>query len=155
MLNNIKEYFRYRLYKNSRILVNDLSDVFGETQLLIDKQIIPYLKNYGGRIIISNIELSFDEKLKWNIIENGEINTQETKHVNFDNIKEFITEDYINIIKEKYVNYPKELYGKSLLSFMETINHFVYNIEKIDKEYNVFDICMISNNGENNIVYEV
>ena len=155
MINDVKEYFRYRIYENSRILVNDLIEVFEEIHMFIDNQITPYLKEHGGRIIIHDIELSFDEKLKWNIIESGEINTEKTKYIDFNNINEFITEDYINKVKERYMIYPKDLCGKVLLSFMETLNHFIYNDEKIDGEHNISDLCILSSNGNNNIVYEV
>ena len=64
-------------------------------------------------------------------------------------------EDYINEIKNSMNDFPKELFGLSFISFMQTISHFIYSDELIDDIINVFDICMISNNGNNNVVYEV
>lgn len=154
MLNDIKEYFRFVIYKNSRILVNDLKETFEEVQTCLENQICPYLINNGGRIIISNIELSYNEKLIWKIIEQGELNIVETKEFDFNNIHEIITEDYINNFKEKHVLYPKELCVKSLISFMETISHFVYSKDLID-EVDILGICKITNNGVNNIVHEL
>lgn len=156
MINDIKEYFRYRIYENSRILVNNLKDVIEETKVFLDKKIYPYLKENDERIIISDIELVYeDEKIVWRIIEKNELNDKPTLKLDLYNIKElFMDEEYVKDIKEKYSDYPKELCGVSLYSFMEAISYFVYQDELIET-LNVCDICMLSNNENNNIVYEI
>ena len=155
MINDIKEYFRYRLYDNSRVLVNNLNDVIEELHLFLEKRIYPYLQERDCRIVISDIELLYEnERNVWRIIEHNEINDKETVKLDIYNIKEFIDAEYIKDVKELYEDYPKDLCGFSLISFMETISHFVYRDDFITT-MSVFDICMLSNNGNNNVVYEV
>ena len=154
MINDIKEYFRFRVYENSRILVNNMKDVISETQIFLEKKIYPLANEQ--RVIIEEIELMREgDKIVWRIVEKDEINNIPTLYIDANSIVELLDADYVKEIKEKLNDYPKELCGISLLSFMETINHFVYNEEKIDDVYNVFDICMLSDNGTNNIVYEL
>ena len=155
MINDIKEYFRFKLYDNSRVLVNNLKDVIEEVQLFLDKKIYPYLQENDCRIVISNIELlNEDGKIIWRIIEKDEINNKETKELDIYNISEFIDNDYIKEIKELYEDYPKDLCGSSLISFIETIYYFIVKEEFITT-MDVFGICMLSNNGNNNVVYEM
>ena len=155
MINDIKEYFRYRLYDNSRVLVNNLNDVIEELHLFLEKRIYPYLQERDCRIVISDIELLYEnERNVWRIIERNEISDKETVKLDIYNIKEFIDAEYIKDVKELYEDYPKDLCGFSLISFMETISHFVYRDDFITT-MSVFDICMLSNNGNNNVVYEV
>ena len=155
MINDIKEYFRFKLYDNSRVLVNNLKDVIEEVQLFLDKKIYPYLQENDCRIVISNIELLNENgKIIWRIIEKDEINNKETKELDIYNISEFIDNDYIKEIKELYEDYPKDLCGSSLISFIETIYYFIIKEEFITT-MDVFGICMLSNNGINNVVYEM
>ena len=155
MINDIKEYFRFKLYDNSRVLVNNLKDVIEEVQLFLDKKIYPYLQENDCRIVISNIELLNENgKIIWRIIEKDEINNKETKELDIYNISEFIDNDYIKEIKELYEDYPKDLCGSSLISFIETIYYFIVKEEFITT-MDVFGICMLSNNGNNNVVYEM
>lgn len=155
MINDIKEYFRFKLYDNSRVLVNNLKDVIEEVQLFLDKKIYPYLQENDCRIVISNIELlNEDGKIIWRIIEKDEINNKETRELDIYNISEFIDNDYIKEIKELYEDYPKDLCGSSLISFIETIYYFIIKEEFITT-MDVFGICMLSNNGNNNVVYEM
>ena len=156
MINDIKEYFRFKLYEECRILVNDLKDVIDETKMFLDNKIYPYLKENNGRIDIYNIKLTYEnEKIVWRIIESNEINDVETLNIDYFNIKDFIDDEYIKEIKELKENYPKELCGYSLLAFMQTMNYFVYSSNLINDIINVFDICMLSDNGNNNVIYEV
>lgn len=155
MINDIKEYFRYRIYENSKILVNNLKDVIEETKVFLDKKIYPYLKENDERIIINDIELVYeDEKVVWRIIEKNEINDKPTLNLDLTNIRDFIDDEYFKNIKEQYLDYPKDLCGISLYSFMESISYFIYQDELIET-VNVCDICILSNNGNNNIVYEI
>lgn len=157
MINDIKEYFRFKLYENSRVLVNNLNDVIEELKIFLDKRIYPYVTNNGERILISDIEITYEnEKVVWRIVEKDEINNQPTLKLDMYNIKEtFIDVDYIKEIKELKEDYPKDLCGFSLISFMDTISYFVYSNELIGEPIDVFDICMLSDNGNNNVVYEL
>ena len=157
MINDIKEYFRFNLYNDNRVLVNSLTDVIDEVSLFLDKKIYPYLKEHDERILINDIELVCeDEKIVWRITEQNEINDKPTLIIDKYNIKDiFIDVEYIKEIKETKTDYPKELCGFSLLSFMKTISYFIYNNNPVEDCLNVFDICVLSYNGTNNIVYEM
>ena len=160
MINNIKDYYRFKLYENCRILVNNLNDPIKEVSMFLDEIIYPFIINNEDyeRIVVDNIEISYEnEKIVWRIVENNELNIKTTKELNVFNIIDLLKdkEDYINEIKNSMNDFPKELFGLSFISFMQTISHFVYSDELIDDIINVFDICMISNNGNNNVVYEV
>ena len=157
MINDIKEYFRFKLYENSRVLVNNLNDVIEELKIFLDKKIYPYVTNNEERILISDIEITYEnEKVVWRIVEKDEINNQSTLKLDMYNIKEsFIDVDYIKEIKELKEDYPKDLCGFSLISFMDTISYFVYSNELIGEPIDVFNICMLSDNGNNNVVYEM
>ena len=102
MINDIKEYFRFKLYENSRVLVNDLNDVIEELKLFLDKKIYPYVTNNEERIVISDIEITYEnEKVIWRIVEKDEINNRTTLKLDIYNIKEtFIDIEYIKDIKE-------------------------------------------------------
>lgn len=160
MINNIKDYYRFKLYENCRILVNNLKDPIEEISMFLDKILYPFILNNEEyeRVIVENIEITYEnEKFVWRIVENNELNIKSTKELNLYNIGDLIDgkEDYLNEVKKLMNDFPKELFGLSFISFMQTISHFVYNDELIDDVINVFDICMLSNNGHNNVVYEV
>ena len=158
MLNDIKEYYRYRLYENCRILVNNLKEPLNEIYMFLEKKIYPFIKDNGIRIVVEGIEITYEnERYVWRIVEENEINYTSTKKLDIYNILDLFDDkdEYINEVKENLETFPKELYGLSFISFMETISHFVFNDELIHDIINVFDICMISNNGSNNVVYEV
>lgn len=158
MINDIKEYYRYRLYENCRILVNNLKEPISELCMFLEKKIYPFIKdnNECMRIIVDNIEIAYEnEKIIWRIVEENEINDTPTKRLDAYNVLETFddNEEYLKEVKETLETFPKELYGLSFISFMETVSHFVFSDELIDI-INVFDICMLSNNGNNNVVYE-
>lgn len=160
MINNIKDYYRFKLYENCRILVNNLKDPIEEISMFLDKILYPFILNNEEyeRVVIDNIEITYEnEKFVWRIVENNELNIKSTKELNLYNITDLIDskEDYLSEVKKLMNDFPKELFGLSFISFMQTISHFVYNDELIDDVINVFDICMLSNNGHNNVVYEV
>ena len=45
MINDIKEYFRYRLYNNCNILVNNLNDVISEVSMFLDNKVYKFLED--------------------------------------------------------------------------------------------------------------
>lgn len=160
MLNNIKDYYRFKLYENCRILVNNLKDPIEEISMFLDKILYPFILNNEEyeRVVVDNIEITYEnEKFVWRIVENNELNIKSTKELNLYNVTDLIDskEEYLSEVKKLMNDFPKELFGLSFISFMQTISHFVYNDELIDDVINVFDICMLSNNGHNNVVYEV
>lgn len=160
MLNDIKDYYRFKLYENCRILVNNLKDPIEEISMFLDKILYPFILNNEEyeRVVVDNIEITYEnEKFVWRIVENNELNIKSTKELNLYNVTDLIDnkEEYLNEVKKIMNDFPKELFGLSFISFMQTISHFIYNDKLIDDVINVFDICMISNNGHNNVVYEV
>ena len=157
MINDIKEYFRFNLYNDNRVLVNSLTDVIDEVSLFLNKKIYPYLEEHDERILINDIELVYEDKrFVWRITEQNEINDKPTLIIDKYNIKDiFIDVEYIKEIKEIKTDYPKELCGFSLLSFMKTISYFIYNDNPVEDCLNVFDICVLAHNGINNVVYEM
>lgn len=160
MLNDIKDYYRFKLYENCRILVNNLKDPIEEISMFLDKVLYPFILNNEEyeRVVVDNIEITYEnERFVWRIVENNELNIKSTKELNLYNVTDLFDgkEDYLNEVKKLMNDFPKELSGLSFISFMQTISHFVYNDKLIDDVINVFDICMISNNGHNNVVYEV
>ena len=75
MINDIKEYYRYRLYENCRILVNNLKEPIDEVCMFLDKKVYPFIKDNNMRIVVEGIEIMFeDEKFIWRIVEENEIN---------------------------------------------------------------------------------
>lgn len=160
MLNDIKDYYRFKLYENCRILVNNLKDPIEEISMFLDKILYPFILNNEEyeRVVVDNIEITYEnERFVWRIVENNELNIKSTKELNLYNVTDLIDnkEEYLNEVKKIMNDFPKELIGLSFISFMQTISHFIYNDKLIDDVINVFDICMISNNGHNNVVYEV
>lgn len=156
MINDIKEYYRYRLYENCRILVNNLKEPIDELCMFLEKKVYPFVKDNGERIIVENIEIIYEnERIVWRIVESNEINDTPTKRLDVYNIIETFkdNEEYLKEVKETLETFPKELYGLSFISFMETISHFVFSDELIEIT-DAFNICMLSNNGNNNVVYE-
>ena len=90
MINNIKDYYRFKLYENCRILVNNLNDPIKEVSMFLDKIIYPFIINNEDyeRIVVDNIEISYEnEKIVWRIVENNELNIKITKELNVFNIK--------------------------------------------------------------------
>jgi hypothetical protein len=158
MINDIKEYYRYRLYENCRVLVNNLKEPIDELCMFLDKKVYPFIKDNDLRIVVEGIEILYEnEKFVWRIIEDNELNNINTKRLDSYNVVETFKgkDEYLQEIKETLVSFPKELYGLSFISFMETISHFIFNEEKINDIINVFGICMLSSNATNNVVYEV
>lgn len=156
MINDIKEYYRYRLYENCRILVNNLKEPIDELCMFLEKKIYPFIKDNGERIVVENIEIMCEnERMVWRIVEANELNDIPTKRLDVYNVLEIFNdkEEYLKEVKESLETFPKELYGLSFISFMETISHFVFSDEPIEL-IDVFNICMLSNNGNNNVVYE-
>jgi len=157
MINDIKEYFRYRLYNNCNILVNNLNDVISEVSMFLDKKVYKFLEDiddYNG-IIVCGILLELkDNEISWRILEKGETIPGMILELTKENILDIFKDDeYINKLKETFEDYPKELYGLSFISFMETMEYFLMLDDLIEEEINVFGICKLYSNTINNIIY--
>jgi hypothetical protein len=155
MLNNIKELYRYNIYKECRILVNDMNDVIEEVKLFLDSVVYPYLKNGNSPIIVDNISIRFeDDEIIWSIVLPDQI-IDEGLYIDIYNVKETfnVNDEYVEIVKEKYSDFPKELFVKSWMMFMKSLSTIIFSETIINEELNVFDICKIGNNGHNNVVF--
>ena len=155
MLNNIKELYRYNIYKECRILVNDMNDVIEEVKLFLDSVVYPYLKNGNGPIIVDNISIRFEnDEIIWSIVLPDQI-IDEGLYIDVYNVKETfnVNDEYVEIVKEKYSDFPKELFVKSWMMFMKSLSTIIFSETIINEELNVFDICKIGNNGHNNVVF--
>ena len=158
MLEEIKNVYRYKLYEECRVLVIDLTDVISELKIFLEKKFYPFVKESGKRIFISGIEVVYEnDNIVWRIFDRDDIDVENIIRLNQYNIEEHIPgkEEYIIEVKETFKNYPKVFYGMNLLCFTDTLDKFLYTDELIIEPCNVFDICELFNNGENNIIYEI
>ena len=157
MINDIKEYFRYRLYNNCNILVNNLNDVISEVSMFLDKKVYKFLKDIDDCkcIIVCGILIELkDNEISWRILEKGETIPGMILELTKENILDIFKDDeHVNKLKEMFENYPKELYGLSFISFMETMEYFLMLDDLIEEEINVFGICKLYSNTINNIIY--
>jgi hypothetical protein len=157
MINDIKEYFRYRLYNNCNILVNNLNDVISEVSMFLDKKVYKFLEDIDDckGIIVCGILIELkDNEISWRILEKGETIPGMILELTKENILDIFKDDeHVNKLKETFENYPKELYGLSFISFMETMEYFLMLDDLIEEEINVFDICKLYSNTINNIIY--
>ena len=155
MIEELKNVLRFKLHQNCHILVNDLSEVIDEVSTFVKNKVEPHLKESNERIVSSGVELLYEnDKLVWKLFDNDFTNVLTLDIFNVEHIFKG-KEEYMIEIKQKYEHYPKEFYGKSLVCFMEALASIVYGDELIEEEINVFDICLMGNNGKNNIIYEI
>jgi hypothetical protein len=156
MINEIKNVYRFKLYEECRILVNDLTDVITELKTFIDKKFYPFVKEEGKRVVVSNIEISFENnKFVWRLFDRNDLDENVIKLNRYDIEDKFPGKDeYFIEIRQTLENYPKAFYCYSFICFIDTIEH-VLKGEELKETYEVFDICKIEFNGENNIVYEI
>ena len=157
MINDIKEYFRYRLYNNCNILVNNLNDVISEVSMFLDNKVYKFLEDNDDckGIFVYGILIELkDNKISWRILEKGETIPGMILELTKENILDIFKDDeYTNKLKEIFEIYPKELYGLSFISFMETMEYFLMSDDLIEEEIDVFSICKLYSNTINNIIY--
>ena len=157
MINDIKDYFRYRIYNNCKILVNNLNDVISEVSMFLDKKVYKFLEEVEDCkcIVVCGIVIELkDNDISWRILEKGETIPGMILELTKENILDVFKDDnYINKTKEMFENYPKELYGLSFISFMETMEYFLMLDDLIEEEIDVFYICKLFSNTTNNIIY--
>lgn len=153
-MENFKELYRFMLYSETGILVNDLTDVFKEINIFIEKKIKPYIieKEYK-KLIFNSIELRYeDNEFKWRIHLDDEI--LEDGCVYFDNEDfKMDVKEFKEIIEECGLSmFPKVLYDKAFLIFTKVVSDYINN-EIIQEKLELFDIMTIDNNGANNVIY--
>ena len=156
MLEEIKNVYRFKLYEECRILVNDLTDVIKELKMFVEKKFYPFVKEEEKRIVISNIEITFEnDKFVWRLFDRNDIDENVLRIDRF-NIRDIFPgiDEYIIEVRQTLEKYPKELYCYSFICFIDTIEHILKG-EELKETYSVFDICKVEFNGEINIVYEI
>lgn len=158
MLNNIVELYRYNIYNDCRILVNDMSDVITEVKTFIESYVYPFLKNEDtvNKIIVDRISIrNEDNEMIWSIVLPDQPESKDEIVIDKYNVKDIfsVSDEYMQNIKEKFSDFPKELFTMSWISFMNSLSTLIFSDTNINGEFNVFDICKIGNNGHNNVVY--
>ncbi len=157
-MDKFKNLYRGILYKECRILANDLNDIFKEIKLFVDEKVIPYIKSNENcdRLVFDGIELNKEEDgYSWSIYDKESLSNQITTEVTMDDINIIFkgNTEFLKHIKEEGIeNFPKELYGKAFMVFAITVSE-VLRKEELHEELNLFDIFTISNNEYNNIIY--
>ena len=158
-MDKFKNLYRGILYRECRILANDLDDIFKEIKLFVDEKVIPYLINNENcdRLIFDGIELVKEEdKYSWSIYSTNDLSKQITTEVTLDDINLIFkgNTEFLKYIKNGHgiLNFPKELYGKAFMILAMTVTELL-NKSELHEEMNLFDIFTISNNGINNIIY--
>lgn len=152
-MEDFKEYYRYKLYERTHILVNKLDDVFKEIELFIELKLKPMMidSEYDA-FIFGSIELKYEhEEFKWIIRLKDEISVG--NEIYYD--KEFIKEDkeFMKMLEEHDIcMFPKILYDEAFLTLTEVVSEYV-NKEELQDKLEIYNIMTIDNNGENNIVY--
>lgn len=156
MDNKVKELYRYNVYKDCRVLVNDMKDVISELKLFLNDIVYPYLLNEENhnKIIVDNISIENDDgDIRWSIVLTEPID--DVIFIDKDIVKDVLVVDdkYVEKVKEQYSDFPKELFAYSWISFMKTLSTIIFGDTIINEEINVFDICKLGNNGHNNVVF--
>ena len=158
-MDKFKNLYRGILYRECRILANDLDDIFKEIKLFVDKKVSPYLNSNENcdRLIFDGIELVKEEdKCSWSIYSKNDLSNQISTEITLDDINLIFkgNTEFLKHIKDDHgiINFPKELYGKAFMILAMTVTELL-NKSELHEEMNLFDIFTISNNGNNNIIY--
>jgi hypothetical protein len=160
-MEELKEIFRAKIYKECGILVNDLSDVEKEIQLFVYEKVFPFIKDSEEFIGLTfdGIQIIFDEERdRWRRCMDDDLYDPKIKDVNIDEINNLFKgkEEFLKDLKEKHniENFPKKLYGKAFMCLAMTVTDMV-NKDEMYEYINVLDLFVLSNNGHNNIIYEM
>lgn len=158
MKEEFMDLYRYRIFEKCKIMVNDLTDVFKEIDLFIEKRVKLYLRDKGySKLIFDGIELRVeDEQFVWSVHDKDELIDPNAKEITIEEVnKKFKAgKEFLKYIDEEegIILFPKELYGKALMILAETTSEFIQR-EVLIEEMDIFGIFKIGNNGENNIIY--
>lgn len=161
-MENIIDLFRYKIFVRCNILVNDMSEVIKESTKFAYEKVFPYLMETEGcdKLVFDGIEFRVeDKKIKCSQYVKDDIYEVVTTKIKIEEINEFFQgkDDFLKELQEKegFVEFPKDLYGKAFMCLAEVLTELIYQEDLITEVYNVFDICMLTNNGRNNVIYEV
>lgn len=161
-MENIIDLFRYKIFIRCNILVNNMSDVIKEVTKFAHEKVFTYVLETEGcdKLVFDGIEVRVENKnIKLSQYVKDDIYEVVTTKIKLENVNDFFQggDDFLKELQEKegMVDFPKELYGKAFMCLAETITEFLYQEDIIEDCYNIFDICMLTNNGKNNIIYEI
>lgn len=161
-MENIIALFRYKIFTRCNILVNNMTDVIKETTKFAYEKVFPYLMETEGcdKLVFDGIEFRVEDKnIKCSQYVKDDIYEVVTTKIKMEEINEFFQgkDEFLKELQEKegIVDFPKDLYGKAFMCLAEVLTELTYQEELIEEVYNIFDICMLTNNGRKNIVYEV
>lgn len=161
-MENIIDLFRYKIFIRCNILVNDMSEVIKESTKFAYEKVFPYLMETEGcdKLVFDGIEFRVeDKKIKCSQYVKDDIYEVVTTKIKIEEINEFFQgkDEFLKELQEKegFVEFPKDLYGKAFMCLAEMLTELIYQEDLITEVYNVFDICMLTNNGRNNVIYEV
>lgn len=161
-MENIIDLFRYKIFIRCNILVNDMSEVIKESTKFAYEKVFPYLMETEGcdKLVFDGIEFRVeDKKIKCSQYVKDDIYEVVTTKIKIEEINEFFQgkDEFLKELQEKegFVEFPKDLYGKAFMCLAEVLTELIYQEDLITEVYNIFDICMLTNNGRNNVIYEV
>ena len=161
-MENIIDLFRYKIFTRCNILVNDMSEVIKESTKFAYEKVFPYLMETEGcdKLVFDGIEFRVeDKKIKCSQYVKDDIYEVVTTKIKIEEINEFFQgkDEFLKELQEKegFVEFPKDLYGKAFMCLAEVLTELIYQEDLITEVYNIFDICMLTNNGRNNVIYEV
>lgn len=161
-MENIIDLFRYKIFTRCNILVNNMSEVIKESTKFAYEKVFPYLMETEGcdKLVFDGIEFRVeDKKIKCSQYVKDDIYEVVTTKIKIEEINEFFQgkDEFLKELQEKegFVEFPKDLYGKAFMCLAEVLTELIYQEDLITEVYNIFDICMLTNNGRNNVIYEV
>lgn len=158
---NMDLNFRCKIFKNCKVLVNDMKPVIKELDLFI-KNILLSPTPGDSKIIyrINSIELYKETKneiikeFKWELNTNQDCE-EEIIELNMETIQELFNDkkkEFLKLLQDEEVDFPEVLFGKVFICFSEMISDYLNKTELIDK-HEIYNILTLDNNGENNIIY--
>lgn len=158
---NLDLNFRCKIFERCKVLVNDISPVIKELELFI-KNILLSPSTGDSKIIyrINSIELYKETKndmikeFKWELNTNQD-SEAEIIELTLDNIQELFEEkkkDFMKTLQDEEIDFPLVLFGKVFICFADTISDYLNKDNLIEKQ-DVYNILVLDNNGENNIIY--
>lgn len=160
-MENIIDLFRFKIFTRCNILVNDMTDVIKEVSKFAYEKVFPYVLETEGcdKLVFDNIEIRVEDKnIKCSKYVKDDIYEVVTTKINIDEINDFFKgkDEFLKELQDNGFNeFPKELYGKAFMCLTEVLSDMLFREELVEEPLNIFDICVLSNNGKCNVVYEV
>jgi hypothetical protein len=160
-MENIIELFRYKIFTRCNILVNNMDDVIKEVNKFAYEKVFPYVLEIEGcdKLVFDNIEIRVEDKnIKCSKYVKDDIYEVVTTKINMDEINDFFKgkDEFLKELQDNgFSEFPKELYGKAFMCLAEVLSDILFREELIEEILNIFDICILSNNGKCNVIYEL